>query len=195
MKWVFTMKIISPEFEYTGWEIAPECLVHIQEILSCVLIEKMIGSPSPIKLDIVEFGSGKSTEVIYKFKEENNIPGVFDSFDADPNYAHPIAKIRDIKSYDGRPIQFGDDYSFYDIMEGDLTSSDYNLVILDGHHGHGRSAAWELLIGKLAKGCVVVIDDFDHYPFKEDFLKVFPDSVLLDNHWRSEEHTSELQSH
>jgi len=173
MKWGFIMKIISPDPNYTGWEIAPECLVKIQEIIK----EKQFK-----KLDIVEFGSGKSTETISRFKQENNIPGVIDSFDADLTYAHPLAKIRQIKSYDGRPIQFGNDYSFYDLEEGDLTSLEYNLVVLDGHHGHGRSVAWSYLKGRLANGCIVLIDDFDHYPFEQDFLKVFPGSILLDKH-------------
>jgi hypothetical protein len=170
------MKIITPNYNYTGWEISPDCLMFIQELI----VEKNL-----TKLDIVEFGSGKSTELLLSFKSANAIPGVFDSFDADPVYASSYAKIRNIVSYDGRPVCFGNDYSFYDIREGDLTSNGYNLVVLDGHHGHGRSIAWKFLKDRLGIGCLVVIDDYDHYPFVEDFKKIFPNNRLIKEHWET----------
>lgn len=168
------MIITNPDYDYTGWELAPECLVKVQQLL----VDKQI-----TKLDIVEFGSGKSTEVISKFKQENDLPGVFDTFDADPQYAHPLAKIHKIRSYDGRPVEFGNDYSFYDLVDADFSSYQYDLVLLDGHHGHGRSAAWMYLQGRLSSGCLVVIDDFDHYPLVEDFLKEFPRSREICKYW------------
>lgn len=161
---------ITPNFDYSGWELSPDCLLKIQDIL----IQK-----ETQKLDVVEFGSGKSTRVILDFIKENNIPGVLDSFDADPQFAHPQAKIREIVSCDGRPISFGNDYAFYKLEEGDLRSNSYDLVILDGHHGHGRSVAWKYLKDRLSVCCVVVIDDYDHYPFVEDFVNSFPNSVLM----------------
>lgn len=167
------MQIITPDYNYTGWEISPDCLIHLQELI----IQK-----NSTKLDIVEFGSGKSTEILLSFKRFNSIPGVFDSFDAEEQFAHPYAKLRNIKSYDGRPISFGNDYSFYDLLSDDLRSNDYDLVILDGHHGHGRSVAWEYLKDKLAVGCLILIDDFDHYPFVEDFKKIFPNNRLIKQH-------------
>jgi hypothetical protein len=168
------MNIIEPNYTYTGWEISPDCLIRLQELLA---------SKNTTKLDIVEFGSGKSTDVLLSFIQTNSIPGVFDSFDADPDWANSYAKIRNIVSYDGRPICFGNDYSFYDIKEGDLRSNNYDLVILDGHHGHGRSVAWKILRNRLSSGCLVLIDDYDHYPFVEDFQKLFPNSKLIEQHW------------
>ncbi len=170
--------LIAPDFEYSGWEISPACLIEIQEIL----IKKNLS-----KLDIVEFGSGKSTDVLMKFKNINSIPGVFNSFDADPQFANPYAKIREVISYDGRPISFGNDYAFYKLEDGDLESKDYDLVILDGHHGHGRSVAWSYLKDRLGIGCIVVIDDYDHYPFVQDFEKTFPNSKLIKQHWAHNE--------
>jgi hypothetical protein len=167
--------IIKPEFEYTGWELSPDCLITIQELL----IEKARGpllSSRGFVMDIVEFGSGKSTQVLLDFIRINGIAGYFESFDADPTFAHPKAKIREIISYDGRPISFGNDYAFYNLRQDDLLSDSYNLVVLDGHHGHGRSVAWKYLENKLDIGCLVVIDDYDHYPFVEDFQKIFPNS-------------------
>lgn len=161
---------IFPDVGYTGWEISPKALLTLQEILL---------RSNPSKLDVLEFGSGKSTEVISLYKHKNNIPGVIDSFDADPQYAHPLAKIMKLKSYDGRSIQFGNDYAFYDLNDSDFSSSKYNLVIIDGHHGHGRSVAFDYMKGRLDRYCIVVIDDYDHYPFESDFLSRFPNSRLL----------------
>lgn len=161
---------IQPDPDYTGWELSPRLLNVLQQILL---------RQNPSKLDVLEFGSGKSTQLLHDYKTTNNIPGVIDSFDADPKYAHPLAKIRKLKSYDGRPIQFGNDYAFYDLQESDFSSSKYNLVILDGHHGHGRSVAFDYMKGRLDRYCIVVIDDYDHYPFEKDFLNRFPDSKLL----------------
>jgi hypothetical protein len=167
-----TRKIIKPNFEYTGWELSPKCLETIQE----EIIDRDFHN-----LNIIEFGSGKSTQVLLDFKNQEPYPfsGVLDTFDCDPKYAHPYANIREIISYDGRIVSFGNDYSFYDIREGDLRAERYNLVILDGNHGAGRSVAWNYLKDRLGRGTLVVIDDFDHYPFIEDFLKVFPNSKLI----------------
>lgn len=168
-----TRKVIpTDKMRYTGWELSPYCLETIQEII----IERGYET-----LNIVEFGSGKSTDILLKFKEQEPYPfsGVFDSFDCDIKYAHPHANIREIISYDGRPVNFGNDYSFYNIREGDLRAERYQLVILDGHHGAGRSVAWKFLKGKLGRGTIVVIDDFDHYPFVEDFLKEYPNSEKI----------------
>lgn len=168
------MQIIKPEYKYTGWELSHNALITIQE----KIVEK-----NPTKVDVIEFGSGSSTKVINDFLISNSIPGFLDSFDADPQFANPLARIRNIVSFDGRPISFGNDYSFYDLQETDFRSNNYDLVILDGHHGHGRSKAWDFLRNRLAKGCLVLIDDYDHYPFVEDFLKVFPHSKLVKQHW------------
>lgn len=176
--WYLNYKLVEPTFEYTGWELPPECLFSVQKLL----VEKKIN-----KLNVVEFGSGKSTEVILQFKKQNNLSGVVDSFDADSTFSHPSAKIRNIISYNGTEvIDFGpNDYSFYDILDGDLRSSEYNLVLLDGHHGHGRSVAWRYLKKKLEIGCLVVIDDYDHFPFIQDFLNEFPNSILRIKHWEN----------
>ena len=161
---------IFPDTEYTGWEISPKAMLNLQEILL---------RNNPSTLNVLEFGSGKSTKILFSYKEKNNIPGVIDSFDADPQYAHPLAKIRKLKSYDGRPIDFGNDYAFYDLSNSDFSVSKYNVVIIDGHHGHGRSVAFDYMKGRLDRYCIVLIDDYNHYPFESDFLSRFPNSRLL----------------
>ena len=163
------LKTVPITFKYSGWELAPNCLVKIQELL----IEK-----NPRRLNIIEFGSGKSTEVMTNFCEVNNLPGCYDVFDASTEFAHELATIKPLKSFKNDEY-----YEFYDLEESDFSTSMYDLVILDGHHGHGRSQAFEFLKNKLAPGCLMVIDDFDHYSFVEDFEKMFPNSVLKYRFW------------
>ena len=67
---------------------------------------------------------------------------------------------------------------FYKIQEGDLPS-DIDLVLLDGPNGSGRSISALHLLGKARSGCLVMIDDCDHYPFLEDFQKVFNCEILV----------------
>lgn len=48
-----------------------------------------------------------------------------------------------------------------------------DVVILDGPHGNGRSLAFPLFAHTFKPGTLVLIDDFDHYPFLEDLGKLF----------------------
>lgn len=48
-----------------------------------------------------------------------------------------------------------------------------DAVVLDGPHGNGRSMAFPLLAHALRPGSLILIDDFDHYPFLEDLGLLF----------------------
>jgi len=56
---------------------------------------------------------------------------------------------------------------FYNIMEseGDLTKDVYDLVILDGPNGNGRSIAFLHLLDKVVPGSFIYVDDYDHHPY------------------------------
>lgn len=162
------------DFNYTGWELAPACLENIQELFC---------QKNLTKLDVLEFGSGKSTETMLKFISDNNIPGVYDVFDGVEEYKHPIAKLKPIVYYDKQvrwPINnVYYPYIFYELTPTDFNSDNYDLVIIDGHHGHGRSEAYNWMLGRVLPGCLVVIDDHDHYPFLDNFKFNFPNSKLI----------------
>jgi len=66
--------------------------------------------------------------------------------------------------------------TFYSFTDVDLPTVD--AIILDGPHGNGRSLAFPLLYNKIKPGTIILIDDFDHYPFIYDISKLFVFDVL-----------------
>lgn len=64
--------------------------------------------------------------------------------------------------------------TFYDNVELPLADGSVDVLIVDGPHGNGRSLAYPLLAGKLKPGALVLVDDFDHYPFLADLARVIP---------------------
>ncbi|RAV04563.1 hypothetical protein [Paenibacillus sp. YN15] len=64
--------------------------------------------------------------------------------------------------------------AFYaDIETIPLEPASVDVLILDGPHGNGRSLAFPLLYGRLKRDALVLIDDYDHYPFVEDLRSLF----------------------
>lgn len=176
------MKFYEPTFTYTGMELSPQCIRKVQKFLA----ENEVKA-----LDVLEFGSGQSTEGFLDFLNLNRLPGVYDCFDASKEYAHPIAKIKPLINLDTNLINLDIHNlyvnTFYVLEEVDFNSREYGLVVLDGHHGPGRSEAWKYTVGRLKKNCIVVIDDYDHYPFVERFLTYYPKAQLLAKHWEVNE--------
>ena len=54
-----------------------------------------------------------------------------------------------------------------------LDKASVDVLIVDGPHGNGRSLAFPLFSQILKPDALVLIDDYDHYPFLEDLAKVF----------------------
>lgn len=63
--------------------------------------------------------------------------------------------------------------AFYEQVELPAADHSVDVMIVDGPHGNGRSLAYPLFAGKLKQGALVLIDDFDHYPFLADLGRVF----------------------
>jgi hypothetical protein len=182
---------VNPNFNYTGWELAPDCLMAVQDII-CDHYSHFDRSGEN-NFHILEFGSGKSTQFFADFLNTNKEEGFLSSysnilsFDADPKFAHPDAKIVPLREY---PKEiFGENFHFYDIRRiDDYRSSreNFDLVIVDGHDGPGRSMAFSMMYRNVYHcGTIVVIDDYDHYPFERDFLMVYPNSKLLERRWEN----------
>lgn len=55
----------------------------------------------------------------------------------------------------------------------DLTPESVDVLIVDGPHGNGRSLAYPLYCRQLKPNALVLVDDFDHYPFLDDLGRVF----------------------
>lgn len=76
------------------------------------------------------------------------------------------------------PKELEDHYTirntFYDGLEQlSLPAQSIDVMIVDGPHGNGRSLAYPLFCNALKPDALVLIDDFDHYPFLPDLARVF----------------------
>lgn len=142
---------------------------------------------------LLEFGSGKSTAA---FVERTK--AIIDSFDHNPNYACNVrndrltVRIRGLVQWSddqyegmftlGIPLRDGESAinetghtrahnCFYDIANCDLKDY-YDICVLDGPFGNGRSVAFLHLRGRMHAGGLILIDDYDHYPFLDDLRRV-----------------------
>ncbi|WEK55851.1 MAG: hypothetical protein P0Y55_07345 [Candidatus Cohnella colombiensis] len=69
-----------------------------------------------------------------------------------------------------------------------LLHNKIDVLIVDGPHGNGRSFAFPIFSSLLKKDALVLIDDFDHYPFAADLERIFSfdeiyKDVWEDQHW------------
>ncbi len=63
-----------------------------------------------------------------------------------------------------------------------------DAIVVDGPNGSGRSLAYPLLFSALKAQALVLIDDFDHYPFVPDLARLYPFKPLIERthtpkHW------------
>jgi len=68
------------------------------------------------------------------------------------------------------------EYTIRNVFYGDLGKvelSEVDVLIVDGPHGNGRSLAYPLFYTALHEGSIVLVDDFDHYPFLQDLGRLF----------------------
>ena len=145
---------------------------------------------------VLEFGSGKSTEFLLDLNRDLQIT----SFDHDPSYAfksdivniRPLVETSDYwvdymfekKEYNRTFMDLKVDKPstrqrncFYDLKPYDIHGI-YDVVILDGPNGNGRSLAALILKDNLEKGSIVLIDDFRDYDFLDYFSIVFDFNIL-----------------
>jgi hypothetical protein len=63
--------------------------------------------------------------------------------------------------------------TFYDNVQLPLGEQAVDVMIVDGPHGNGRSLAYPLFSRKLKPDALILVDDFDHYPFLADLGRIF----------------------
>lgn len=169
-----------------NWGLSSKAL----EVIHSLIIEYNLSR-------VIEFGSGRST----RFLEDINIDYV--SFDDDINYKanFPNVLLRPIRQtsidFYNRMISGEEfnknefntfsiletkstqqEYCFYDIYKNDLYGK-YDLVILDGPNGNGRSIAFNVIKEYIADPCYIFIDDYTHYPFITHLKNNFPKAELI----------------
>lgn len=178
------------KYKNDGWGLSRLGLQKLFEILNNFSNE----------VRIVEFGSGKSTEFFDDYIKLFNKKIKVDSFDNDIRYAYNPSPNSNIKVKMRNLIECSDDSfhemfnnkkindsklyhktselttkqknNFYQIDDGDINSK-YDLVVLDGPNGNGRSLAFLHLINHLNDGAYVFIDDYTHYDFVLRFKSIF----------------------
>ena len=143
------------KYDNIGFGLSREAFSHLFDIL-----EDM---ESPI--NIIDWGSGVSTEFLYDYKSLTDKEVIIDSFDDSPSYKHKYATLvplvecsdedfnkmfkekRIIESCFTKrtlPPTSRQRNCFYDIS--DIELKNYDLVLLDGPNGNGRSLAFLHLI-------------------------------------------------
>jgi hypothetical protein len=145
---------------------------------------------------VLEFGSGQSSYFI----SDMNIDMV--SFDDDVKYSANLDSvlIRDLIQYSDDEFNdiVSNNKSYYDIVNNNtitekhtrqhncfykLGRNDINgrfdMVILDGPNGNGRSIAFNVVQNNLSDVSFFVIDDYDDYPFINHFHFIFPNNELI----------------
>lgn len=200
MKLVKSMGMKFDKYKNDGWGLSE---LQLKELLG------LIKNSKKETLNVVEFGSGKSTEflvdvVLGGIKKMNIV-----SFDDNPTYAYKNdgnhefidLKIRSLeecddesynkmfitKSYEKSlmrtkttPLHSRQRNNFYKIEEGDLNGV-YDLMILDGPNGNGRNISYLHMQKHLNIGSIILIDDYTHYDFVEKFDLFFDFKVLYEN--------------
>lgn len=182
------------KYKNSGWGLSREALETIAE---CI---RKINKPD---VSILEFGSGHSTRFLLDFKKEFYPSMILESYDNDPKYMHkhPCVRRRELIQYNdkdyeslftekidqskSRPFDYKKSSRkmnwknvFYRIQDNDLINK-YDLVVLDGPNGNGRSIAFPFLIGKMNPGSYIFIDDVTHYDFVERMTRMFPKAEVV----------------
>ena len=172
------------KYKNDGWGLCQNGFKDLHEIIK---------NHEKPHLSVLEFGSGTSTQFFVDIVENKVKNLTIESYDNDPNWCYKDSekhnflnlKMRDLiecddqsfasmfvsKEYnrDVMNIQTAKPHTrqkncFYDIKESDLCR-EYDIVVIDGPNGNGRSFAFLHLKDVLKDGAFVFIDDYTHYPF------------------------------
>lgn len=186
------------KYKNDGWGLSRLAFQKINEI---------IDNDFKIK-KVLEFGSGISTQYLIDKSLSLERKLFITSYDNDINYAYKNNKnfdffdlrIRNLiecsdntynylfenKIYDKSlmkekksKLSTRQKNNFYDINSNEL-DDDYDLVILDGCNGNGRSLSYLHL--KNLKNFYFFIDDFNHHDIHEKFKKIFKNTSLYYKH-------------
>ena len=174
------------KYKYNGWGLSKEALKFLEDLVNTHSLNRAI-----------EFGSGQSTY----FLEDLGVDYV--SFDNNPVYAAQTDKVvfRNLRQLDDNAFDsvITNKVSYFDICNkfpqpeevtlrtancfygfepGDIEGK-FDLVIIDGPNGNGRSLAFNAIKNNLSPISYLFIDDYNHYPFIEHLKIMFPNSKLI----------------
>lgn len=101
---------------------------------------------------ILEFGSGRGTELLAQLLKEKGIPFEYHTIEHDASFEKEIDGVY-FYLYDTPPKQVSLPYDF----------PKFDLVIVDGPHGVCRADWYEKFQPYTRSGTVILVDDFHHY--------------------------------
>lgn len=177
------------KYKYTGWTLSRLALEALQKIINDKKIKR-----------VIEFGSGQSTYLLEDMGVE------YISFDHDLSYAAKTDNViiseliqindldfnniingkvlyKDVLKNTNKPSRIHTRMKncFYNISP-DCINGLFDLVILDGPNGNGRSVSFEIIKKHLSPNGYFFIDDYNHYPFIDHLKLSFPEAELIDEH-------------
>jgi hypothetical protein len=176
-----------------------------------LLYDELKKIDSDKEFNVVEFGSGRSTEFLIDVKNVLIQPKLkICSFDDSTEYAYkgrhedlilnivPLVDTEDSqfeemflnKKYERlimrdklTPVHTRQKNTFYKVDESQLPEN-IDLLIVDGPHGNGRSLAYLHCMNKLKNGSLILIDDASHYPFYEHLNMLCKTEIIYEQHVR-----------
>jgi len=99
-------------------------------------------------LNILEFGSGEATRILYDLLTSKNIPFTYTSYEHDSRYA----------------TTNGVSYKMYSLDNQLFESNEiFDIIIVDGPNGVNRYKWYSQFKDNVRDGTIILIDDFHHY--------------------------------
>jgi hypothetical protein len=186
------------KYQNDGWGLSLSEFVILTQVISQNAKKNKANAES---YNIVEFGSGFSTQFFVDFAIESKIDLTITSFDNSeewcfkPDGDYPFLQLHlrqllecddesykkmfEVKTYDPDLMKVRIEAPttrqkncFYEFQENDLDQQ-YDLMILDGPNGNGRNFAFLHLKDKMKIGSYILVDDYSHYDFVETMNQFF----------------------
>lgn len=176
------------KYKNSGIGLSKHCFMNILNILNKIQTNN---------INILEFGSGISTEFFKDYKLIYNKNIYIDSFDNDINYSYKNIEKHKFINMNILPLVSCSDKHFNIMMNENIYNSDYmnihtlqptwrqrncfynitneldekkyDLVLLDGPNGNGRNISYLHFKNKLKKNAYIVIDDYNSHDNEFDY--------------------------
>jgi hypothetical protein len=187
------------KYNTSNWTLSKLALEKIAEFLDSLRAKN---------IRVVEFGSGVSTEFLHDYAMQSSKNVEIVSFENMNRFAYkptdddPVdLKMRPLVCCTDEDFAFmfsegeldqslmgikkggpstRQKNTFYDVREGDL-SGKYNLVILDGPNGNGRSLGYLHVMPHLKRGTVILIHNHSQHGFLDTAKDLFEGEIVFES--------------
>lgn len=101
--------------------------------------------------NVLEFGSGKSTRILYDIIERYCQHIYYDTYETDESYRVVHKNVNTIL------------YDINQIDQLNIPDKIYDIVLIDGPHGVSRSKWYSKIRNNISYNTIMLIDDYNHY--------------------------------